>query len=48
MRLLARTLAMNDISSSIGWDDTLRRLGLNPADGHAAEQAALEGLAVML
>lgn len=47
-RLLARTLAMNAVSSSVGWDDTLRRLGLNPAEGRAAENAALEDLAVGL
>lgn len=47
-RLLARTLAMNAVNSSVSWDDTLRRLGLNPAEGRAAENAALEGLAVKL
>ena len=48
-RLLARTLAMNAVNSSVSWDATLRRLGLNPAEGRdAAENAALEGLAVRL
>jgi hypothetical protein len=48
-RLLARTLAMNAVNSTVSWDATLRRLGLNPAEGRdAAENAALEGLAVEL
>ncbi|KAH9170400.1 hypothetical protein EDB89DRAFT_1907770 [Lactarius sanguifluus] len=47
-RLLARALAMNAVSSSASWDATLHRLGLNPAEGRAAESAALEGLAVQL
>jgi hypothetical protein len=47
-RLLARSLAMNAVSSSVSWDATLRRLGLNPAEGRADESAALEGLAVAL
>jgi hypothetical protein len=47
-RLLARTLAMNAVSSTVSWDATLRRLGLNPAEGREAETAALEGLAVEL
>ncbi|KAH8984024.1 hypothetical protein EDB92DRAFT_1951087 [Lactarius akahatsu] len=47
-RLLARALAMNAVSSSASWDATLQRLGLNPAEGRAAESAALEGLAVAL
>ncbi len=47
-RLLARALAMNAVSSSVGWDATLHRLGLNPAEGRTAESAALEGLAVQL
>ncbi len=34
-RLLARTLAMNAVSSAVGWDATLRRLGLNPAESTA-------------
>ena len=28
-RLLARTLAMNAVSSAVSWEATLRRLGLN-------------------
>ena len=40
-RLLARTLAMNAVSSAVSWDATLRRLGLHPAENTAA--AALEG-----
>ncbi|KAI9445959.1 hypothetical protein H4582DRAFT_2107842 [Lactarius indigo] len=47
-RLLARALAMNAVNSSVSWDATLQRLGLNPAEGRAAESAALEGLAVEL
>ncbi|KAI9451328.1 hypothetical protein BJY52DRAFT_1298599 [Lactarius psammicola] len=47
-RLLARALAMNAVSSSVSWDATLHRLGLNPAEGRTAENAALEGLAVEL
>ncbi|KAN0127994.1 hypothetical protein V8E53_014171 [Lactarius tabidus] len=48
-RLLARTLAMNAVNSSVNWEATLRRLGLNPAEGRdVAENAALEGLAVEL
>jgi Mitochondrial domain of unknown function (DUF1713) len=47
-RLLARTLAMNAVSSTVSWDATLRRLGLNPADGREAENAVLEGLSVEL
>jgi hypothetical protein len=40
-RLLARSLAMNAVSSSVSWDATLRRLGLDPDEGRAAESAAL-------
>jgi hypothetical protein len=40
-RLLARTLAMNAVSSAVSWDATLRRLGLHPAESIAT--AALEG-----
>ena len=48
-RLLARTLAVNAVNSSVSWDAMLRRLGLNPAQGRdAAKNAALEGLAVRL
>ncbi|KAI0261376.1 hypothetical protein BC834DRAFT_845633 [Gloeopeniophorella convolvens] len=47
-RLLARALAMNAVSSSVSWEATLRRLGLDPAAGREAENAALEGLAVEL
>ena len=45
-RLLARSLAMNAVSSSVSWDATLRRLGLNPAEGRV--DAAVEGPAVDL
>ncbi|KAI0291331.1 hypothetical protein B0F90DRAFT_1777963, partial [Multifurca ochricompacta] len=47
-RLLARAQVMNTVSSSVAWEATLRRLGLNPADGREAETAELEGLAVQL
>ena len=47
-RLLARSMAMNAVISSVSWDATMRRLGLDPAEGRAAESAALEGLAVGL
>lgn len=42
-RLLARTQAMNAVSSAVSWEATLRRLGLNPI-----EDAALEGPSVEL
>lgn len=48
MQLLTHKLAMNIISSLVGWDNTLHWLGINLADGHPAEQAVLEGLVVML
>jgi len=42
-RLLARTLAMNAVSSAVSWEATLRRLGLN-----LTEDATLEGPSVEL
>ncbi|KAI0289830.1 hypothetical protein BC826DRAFT_970734 [Russula brevipes] len=42
-RLLARTLAMNAVSSAVSWDATLRRLGLD-----SAESTEVGGLAVEL
>ncbi len=48
-RLLARSLAMNAVSTSVSWDATMRRLGLGPAEGErSAESVALEDLAVRL
>ena len=47
-RLLARTLAMNAVSSNVSWDATLRRLGLNPSEGREAENAVLQGFSVHL
>jgi hypothetical protein len=43
-RLLARTLAMNAVGSTVSWEATLRRLGLHPAE----DAAALGGLAIEL
>jgi hypothetical protein len=44
-RLLARTLAMNAVGSTVSWEATLRRLGLKPVEEDAA---ALGGLTVEL
>ena len=42
-RLLARTLAMNAVSSAVNWEATLRRLGHHPI-----EDAALGGPSIEL
>jgi len=42
-RLLARTLAMNAVSSAVSWEATLRRLGLN-----LSEDATLGGPSIEL
>ncbi|KAH9989958.1 hypothetical protein BJV77DRAFT_644378 [Russula vinacea] len=46
-RLLARTLAMNAVSSAVSWDATLRRLGLQPAENTAAALGS-QGLTIEL
>ena len=41
-RLLARTLAMNAVSSAVSWEATLRRLGLNMIEDPALGGPSIE------